>query len=85
MLERGKQSRNFFFEFQDEYGSKHWRLKSIEQYSREKGENEQPGKKYFAHNTLPEIIKNAPIQKSSSKNNADMEKGTPFDSRDVTA
>ncbi|KAG9000403.1 dual specificity protein kinase yak1 [Tulasnella sp. JGI-2019a] len=73
MLERGKQSRNFFYEYQDEYG-KHWRLKSIEQYSRDRNENEQPGKKYFAHSKLPEIIKSAPMQKSSSKNGADVEK-----------
>ncbi|KAG8890425.1 dual specificity protein kinase yak1 [Tulasnella sp. 332] len=78
MLERGKQSRNFFYEYQDEYG-KHWRLKSIEQYSRDRNENEQPGKKYFAHSKLPEIIKSAPLQKSSSKNGADVDKACSAD------
>ncbi|KAG8906714.1 dual specificity protein kinase yak1 [Tulasnella sp. 403] len=73
MLEKGKQAANFFTVY-EEYGQKHYRLKSLEQYSREHGTNEQPGKKYFQYNTLPEIIKNAPIQKSSSKTHADIEK-----------
>ncbi len=75
MLSKGKQAGDFFSVYLDEYGQKQYRLKSIDQYSREHGKNEQPGKKYFTHNTLPEIIKNAPIQKSSSRSGTDVEKG----------
>ncbi|CAE6471754.1 unnamed protein product [Rhizoctonia solani] len=59
MLEMGKQTNNFFASYTDEYGRKRYRLKSIEQYSRENNTNEQPGKKYFAATTLPDIIRNA--------------------------
>lgn len=59
MLEMGKQTNNFFASYNDEYGRKRYRLKSIEQYSRENNTNEQPGKKYFAATTLPDIIKSA--------------------------
>jgi len=74
MLDIGKQSANFFGSYLDEYGRKKYRLKTIEQYSKEHGTNEQPGKKYFTANTLPEIVKNAPIQKAGSKV-VDVEKG----------
>lgn len=59
MLEMGKQTNNFFSAYTDEYGRKRYRLKTIEQYSREHNTNEQPGKKYFAATTLPDIIKTA--------------------------
>ncbi|CAE6505022.1 unnamed protein product, partial [Rhizoctonia solani] len=59
MLEMGKQTNNFFASYTDEYGRKRYRLKSIEQYSRENNTNEQPGKKYFAATTLPDIIRTA--------------------------
>lgn len=59
MLEMGKQTNNFFSAYTDEYGRKRYRLKSIDQYSREHNTNEQPGKKYFAATTLPDIIKTA--------------------------
>ncbi|CAE6477100.1 unnamed protein product [Rhizoctonia solani] len=59
MLEMGKQTNNFFASYTDEYGRKRYRLKSIEQYSRENNTNEQPGKKYFAATTLPDIIRSA--------------------------
>lgn len=59
MLEMGKQTNNFFSSYTDEYGRKRYRLKSIDQYSRENNTNEQPGKKYFAATTLPDIIKSA--------------------------
>ncbi|KAF8303347.1 hypothetical protein DL93DRAFT_2173055 [Clavulina sp. PMI_390] len=73
MLEMGKQTTNFFSTYTDEYNRKRYRLKSLEQYSREHGTNEQPGKKYFTANTLPEIIRTAPQPKSASKP-ADFEK-----------
>ncbi|EPQ57311.1 kinase-like protein [Gloeophyllum trabeum ATCC 11539] len=68
MLELGKQTNQFFDSYADMYGNKKYRLKSIEQYSREHNTQEQPGKQYFKHNTLPDIINNAPIHpyKSSS-------------------
>ncbi|CAE6403312.1 unnamed protein product [Rhizoctonia solani] len=59
MLEMGKQTNNFFASYTDEYGRKRYRLKSIEQYSRENNTNEQPGKKYFAATMLPDIIRSA--------------------------
>ena len=73
MLEIGKQTNQFFTHHVDEYGRKKYRLKSIEQYSREHGTQEQPGKKYFSANTLPEIIQSAPFPKTSK--NSDTEKG----------
>lgn len=75
MLEKGKQANNFFAWHQDEYAQRQYRLKSLEQYSREHGTNEQPGKKYFSHSALPDIIRAAPMQKSSSKSPAEVEKG----------
>ncbi|KAG8986559.1 dual specificity protein kinase yak1 [Tulasnella sp. 427] len=74
MLEKGNHAKNFFAYHNDEYGNRQYRLKSLEQYSREHGTNEQPGKKYFSHNTLPDIIRAAPMQKSSSKSPAEIEK-----------
>ncbi|KAG8969334.1 dual specificity protein kinase yak1 [Tulasnella sp. 419] len=73
MLENGKQAGNFFVAYIDEYGRKRHRLKSIEQYSAEHNVNEQPGKKYFAHNTLGEIIRNAPLNRPT-KGPADIER-----------
>ncbi|KAF8331107.1 uncharacterized protein EI90DRAFT_3058583 [Cantharellus anzutake] len=73
MLEMGKQTSQFFSPYSDEYGRKKHRLKSLEQYSREHGTPEQPGKKYFTANTLPEIIRTAPQPKSATKP-ADLEK-----------
>ncbi|KAI4106876.1 MAG: hypothetical protein LQ339_002848 [Xanthoria mediterranea] len=45
MLEMGKQSGEFFEKTHDEYGRRSYRLKSMEQYSREHGSKEQPSKK----------------------------------------
>ncbi|OMP81810.1 Dual specificity protein kinase YAK1 [Diplodia seriata] len=67
MLEMGKQSGEFFEKVQDEFGRKTWRLKSMEQYSREHGSKEQPSKKYFSATTLPEIIKNYPMPRKNMK------------------
>lgn len=67
MLEMGKQSGEFFEKIQDEFGRKSWRLKSMEQYSREHGTKEQPSKKYFSATTLPDIIKNYPMPRKNMK------------------
>ncbi|KAL1594147.1 dual specificity protein kinase yak1 [Nothophoma quercina] len=69
MLEMGKQSGEFFEKTQDEYGRKNYRLKSMEQYSREHGTKEQPSKKYFSATTLPDIIRNYPMPRKNMKPN----------------
>ncbi|KDQ21704.1 hypothetical protein BOTBODRAFT_26131 [Botryobasidium botryosum FD-172 SS1] len=73
MLEIGKQTNQFFAHHVDEYGRKKYRLKPIEQYSREHGTQEQPGKKYFSASTLPEIIQSAPFPKTSKSGDAEKE------------
>ena len=80
MLENGKQSAHFFDQHIDHYGQKKYKLKSIEQYSRERNTNEQPGKQYFKATSLPDIINNAPMPnfKASSRQHsqqAEIEKG----------
>ncbi|KAL5355936.1 kinase-like domain-containing protein [Aspergillus floccosus] len=67
MLEMGKQSGEFFEKTQDEFGRKTYRLKSLEQYSREHNTKEQPSKKYFQQNTLEEIIRNYPMPRKHMK------------------
>ncbi|KAK7515043.1 kinase-like domain-containing protein [Phyllosticta citriasiana] len=67
MLEMGKQSGEFFEKVTDEFGRRTWRLKSMEQYSREHGTKEQPSKKYFSATSLPEIIKNYPMPRKNMK------------------
>ena len=75
-MEMGKQTNQFFDSFVDVYGRKKWRLKSLEQYSREHNTNEQPGKQYFKATTLPEIVNTAPMpQFKSGRHSAEMEKG----------
>ncbi|KAJ7287843.1 kinase-like domain-containing protein [Mycena rebaudengoi] len=69
MLNTGKQSAQFFdsYEvFNPQLGAneKKYRLKSLEQYSREHNTNEQPGKQYFKSNSFPEIINSAPMPQS---------------------
>ena len=77
MLDMGKQTGQFFDSYVDHYGQKKYRLKSIEQYSREHSTNEQPGKQYFKATSLPEIVNTAPMPtfKSSSRQGHEMEKG----------
>jgi dual specificity protein kinase YAK1 len=76
MMEMGKQTNQFFDSFMDVYGRKKWRLKSLEQYSREHNTNEQPGKQYFKATTLPEIVNTAPMpQFKSGRHSTEMEKG----------
>ncbi|KAJ5632354.1 hypothetical protein N7490_008693 [Penicillium lividum] len=69
MLEMGKQSGEFFEKTQDEFGRKTYRLKSLEQYSREHNTKEQPSKKYFSASTLEEIIRSYPMPRKNMKQN----------------
>lgn len=81
MLDMGKQTAQFFDHQTDPYtSSKKYRLKSIEQYSREHNTQEQPGKQYFKATTLPDIIQQAPMPsfKSTSRQQQEMEKGTSY-------
>ncbi|KAF2086689.1 kinase-like protein [Saccharata proteae CBS 121410] len=84
MLEMGKQSGEFFEKVHDEYGRRTYRLKSMEQYSREHGTKEQPSKKYFSATTLPEIIKNYPMPRKNMKP-AEIERGEQFEMANRTA
>lgn len=75
MLDVGKQTGQFFDAVYDRYsGSKTYRFKSIEQYSAEHNTQEQPSKRYFNANTLPEIINSYPMAKKDAKP-SDIEKG----------
>jgi len=58
MIDVGKQAREFFETRRDPENTqrKTYRLKSLEQYSREHDTTEQPSKKYFKGTTLTEII-----------------------------
>ncbi|KAF9440017.1 kinase-like protein, partial [Macrolepiota fuliginosa MF-IS2] len=71
MLNTGKQVSQFFdsFEVWNSHANQNerkYKLKSMEQYSREHGTNEQPGKQYFKATSLPEIINTAPIPQVKS-------------------
>lgn len=74
MLEMGKQSGEFFEKTHDEYGRRTYRLKSMEQYSREHGSKEQPSKKYFQATTLPDIVKSYAMPRKNMKP-AEVERG----------
>lgn len=67
MLEMGKQSGEFFEKTHDEYGRRTYRLKSMEQYSREHNTKEQPSKKYFQATTLPDIIRTYAMPRKNMK------------------
>ncbi|KMQ49218.1 hypothetical protein HL42_0292 [Trichophyton rubrum] len=67
MLENGKQAGEFFEKTQDEFGRQSFRLKSMEQYSREHNTKEQPSKKYFQATTLPEIIRSYAMPRKNMK------------------
>lgn len=77
MLDVGKQTSQFFDAFLDGYGRKRYQLKPLEKYAREHNTQEQPGKKYFTHTTLPEIIKAAPIPAQRAKPH-EAEKGESY-------
>ncbi|KAJ7187983.1 kinase-like domain-containing protein [Mycena filopes] len=71
MLNTGKQAGQFFDAYEvynphTNQNEKKWRLKGIEQYSREHNTNEQPGKQYFKATSLPEIINTAPMPQSKT-------------------
>ncbi|EKM54418.1 uncharacterized protein PHACADRAFT_258251 [Phanerochaete carnosa HHB-10118-sp] len=76
MLDMGKQTTQFFDTFTDQYGNKKYKLKSIDQYSREHNTQEQPGKQYFKATTLPDIVQQAPMPnfKSGSRQQHEVEK-----------
>jgi len=74
MLEMGKQAGEFFEKTTDEFGRKTYRLKSIEQYSREHNVKEQPSKKYFQASTLDEIIRGYAMPRKNMKP-AEIERG----------
>ena len=74
MLEVGKQSGEFFQKDHDEFGRRCYRLKSMDQYSREHNSKEQPSKKYFNATTLTEIIKTYPLPRKNMKQ-AEIDKG----------
>ena len=86
MLDIGKQTNQFFDSYADPYGHKKYKLKSLEQYSREHNTQEQPGKQYFKASSLPEIIQQVPMPtfKSTSRQAHEVENGsclgleTPF-------
>lgn len=75
MIEMGKQAGDFFEKRQDEFGRRTYHLKSMEQYARERGTKEQPSKKYFQANTLPEIIKSYPMPRKNMKQ-SEIDRGT---------
>ncbi|KAF7376368.1 Protein kinase [Mycena sanguinolenta] len=71
MLNTGKQTAQFFDSYEvynphTNQNEKKYRLKSIEQYSREHNTNEQPGKQYFKATSLPEIINTAPMPQTKT-------------------
>ena len=74
MLEMGKQSGEFFEKTHDEYNRRSYRLKTMEQYSREHGSKEQPSKKYFQATTLPEIIRSYSMPRKNMKQ-AEIDRG----------
>ena len=74
MLEMGKQSGEFFEKTHDEFSRRSYRLKSMEQYSREHGSKEQPSKKYFQATTLPEIIRSYAMPRKNMKQ-AEIDRG----------
>lgn len=74
MLEVGKQSGEFFEKAHDDFGRRTYRLKPMEQYSREHGTKEQPSKKYFQQTRLPDIIRAYPMPRKGMKP-AEMERG----------
>ena len=76
MMDMGKQTSHFFDSYTDNFGHKKYRLKTLEQYSRERNASEQPGKQYFKATTLPDIINQAPMPNfKSSRHGTEMEKG----------
>ncbi|SHO76717.1 Similar to S.cerevisiae protein YAK1 (Serine-threonine protein kinase) [Malassezia sympodialis ATCC 42132] len=73
MMERGRQTREFFNVHTDSYGRLTYQLKPMDQYSREHRVQEQASKQYFPGTTLPEIIRLTPMPRRSGRA-ADTEK-----------
>ncbi|KAI7874648.1 kinase-like protein [Lichtheimia hyalospora FSU 10163] len=74
MIEMGKNAHRYFERYMDENGEKKYRLRSLEQYSREQGKMEQPSKRYFSARTLPDLINNYPIMRKASMTAKEIEK-----------
>lgn len=73
MLERGRQTHEFFNLHTDSYGRAVYQLKPMDQFSREHRVQEQASKQYFPGTTLPEVIRLTPVSRRSSRS-SDMEK-----------
>ncbi|MBW0528301.1 hypothetical protein O181_068016, partial [Austropuccinia psidii MF-1] len=75
MLEVGRQTLQFFDAIDDDFTSerKVYKLKTLEQYSKEHNVQEQPSKRYFQQNTLEDIISQYPVIRKGMKP-ADLEK-----------
>lgn len=58
MLDNGSTAPDFFNKLEDLDGRRTWVMKSREQYSRDHGKAEMPGKKYFNETKLPPLILN---------------------------
>ncbi|KAI8149914.1 kinase-like domain-containing protein [Fennellomyces sp. T-0311] len=74
MIEMGKNASRYFERYTDEQGEKKYKLRSLEQYSREQGKSEQPSKRYFTARTLPDLINNYPIMRKASMSAKEIEK-----------
>lgn len=82
MLNTGKQVSHFFdsYETRSSHSNENerkYKLKSVEQYSREHGINERARRQYYKATTLSEIINTAPVRQAKSPESArnDVEKG----------
>ncbi|WFD32148.1 dual-specificity kinase [Malassezia sp. CBS 17886] len=73
MLDRGRQTTEFFNMHTDAFGRVVYQLKPLEQYAHEHRVQEHPSKQYFPGSTLPEIIRLAPLSRRSGRG-ADTEK-----------
>ncbi|PLW46971.1 hypothetical protein PCANC_06499 [Puccinia coronata f. sp. avenae] len=75
MLDMGRQTSQFFDVMEDTFNGsrKVYKLKSLEQYSKEHNIAEQPSKRYFQQNTLEDIISQYPVIRKGMKP-ADLEK-----------
>lgn len=75
MIEMGKNSKNYFHRYTDEYGQKRYRFKHMEEYNLEQSKDEQPSKCYFSGTTLPEIINSYPMPRRSSFSEKERSRG----------
>lgn len=56
MLDKCRNTRNFFNRLQQPDGRYTYRIKSREQYGKQRGKTEMPGKQFFPQTELPDII-----------------------------